>query len=297
MKKFSVLIVVLLLIMSCNNDLKREVKRYSNGRIKTIQYLNKKENLEGKAFDFYENGNMKSIFNYQNEKIVGYVTLFRESGTLQTRLKIRNKLVVDTLFNYRKESKLLRNKVIYGNKQDTLKMVWYYPNGKLKKEKIYIENYKNNIDEFINPHIQYLPNGKIDYDNSNFVKIDYLNKEGNKIRFTINRSKDYNIYEYSKQIGLEVFILKPQGAKEKLIRERLIRQLTLPNSKSCIITFTNEDYINNTLNILVARVLVNDGNSKSLLYNDYNIQLIKGDISRWHNVHVIVKEGNKSLLQ
>jgi hypothetical protein len=75
-----------------------------------------------------------------------------------------------------------------------------------------------------------------------------------------------------------------------------VRTIELPNSNSFVVTFSKSDFINNKLNINLIERFKPYVNEKSMFLYLYNIQLIKGDKSRWHNVHGIVKENDKSLL-
>lgn len=125
--------------ISCvkNNHLTRVEKYYSSGELSEIFYENENNKKQGKYYDFNKNGKISSIFELKNGIINGWVTQFNENGLLDQKIKVKNDKIVDTLFRFSPVTGKLIYKVIYGLKEDTLKTVEYYPNGRLKNETIY----------------------------------------------------------------------------------------------------------------------------------------------------------------
>jgi antitoxin component YwqK of YwqJK toxin-antitoxin module len=294
MKNFSVIIILLLFLLSCNNDLKRIELYNSKGNISELYYLDKNNKKQGLDILYYENGNKQLTVEFKNDIPFGNVYSYFSNKKLKKKFTLFDKIHRDTFYKF-SENGNLNFKAIYGigGKESIIKKCNYYSNGKLKREVSSVEG--REIDIFTSSRVKYFSSGKIDFHNSNFVKIQYINKIGNKIRFTICRSEIYNTPGYEILESMAVY-LKYNFNHDFTLKDKFLRIIQIPKNKSFEITFLPTDYINGKLNIVLVEKIKHKFENNNLLHNIYNIQLIKGDKSRWHNVHGIVKEGNESLL-
>ncbi len=295
MKNFSVVIVLLLCLLSCKeNTLKHQIFYYENGNKKIERYLDAHNKTQGKLHSYYPSGKLEMIIEYKNGRACGKFWSFYENGIVQNTSNVFKGKKNDTAWYFSEIGKL-QSKYIFGNglNEDTVKKVEYYPNGNVKSETATIQGQK--LTPLVSYTIQYSPTGKINFDNSNFVYIQYLNKSGTKIKFTIKRGSDLNILDFQNRVGITMNLKNNFNDKFSLEKNN-VRTIELPNSNSFVVTFSKSDFINNKLNINLIERFKPYVNEKSMFLYLYNIQLIKGDKSRWHNVHGIVKEGNGSLL-
>ena len=295
MKNFSVVIVYLLCLLSCKeNTLKHEIVYYENGNKNFEHVIDENKKTQSKVKIYYPNGKLKMLIYFKNGISCGQCYKFHENGKIKYVTKVYNEKFKDTLWRFDEKGKIL-NKYVFGKglAQDTVKEVEYYPNGSVKSETATIQGQK--LTPLVSYTLQYSPTGKINFDNSNFVYIQYLNKSGTKIKFTIKRGSDLNILDFQNRVGITMNLKNNFNDKFSLEKNN-VRTIELPNSNSFVVTFSKSDFINNKLNINLIERFKPYVNEKSMFLYLYNIQLIKGDKSRWHNVHGIVKEGNGSLM-
>lgn len=260
MKNICYLLIVLNIILACENDGNRIVTRYSNGDLKEIYYINSNGIKEGKDFKFDKNGILRIIRNYKYDKIVDTAFLFSNKG--------------DFLFH-----------VIYGSKQDTLKINEFYPNGKLHDEYSLIEG--DNLQDGPNSYIEYSPKGKIKRDLSHFVFIRYLNKQGTRLGLTLNEYKSWINQSYTKDY-VDVYILRDLNFGPNW-EKRCKRKIRFSKWDNITLNLNLDDYINGKVNIEIQAFQKNKMNPIEYILSGYTVQLIKGDKSRWHNVHGIEK--------
>lgn len=278
------LISVIIFLSACNKDLKCEIKRFPNGNIQEIIHLNKNDELDGKRFEFFENGKINNISNFKKNQIYGYIYYFRKDGSLRLKMKALNNKRVDTLFKFNFNNKLV-GKIIFGNNEDTLKMVKYYPNGKIKSEEV--SNPSKSFEHILS-YINYDINGKIIYPDSYFTVIKYLNNSTTRLKFEThdnlynNPSKDFS------KDSICINIVSSFFSKGDWYRNRL-REVRFKDWNKVILDVKNSDYVGDKLNLVISPVLkhkhLKNYKSRGAIF----VQLIKGDKTRWHNVHGLIE--------
>jgi len=296
MKANNLFFLIVFFIFGCNDkSLKKQILYYDNGNKKIERYLDDINMTQGKLYSYYPNEKLEMIVEYIDGRICGKFWSFYEDGMLQNTSKVFRGKKIDTAY-YFSEIGLLKSKYIfgYGLNEDTIKKVEYYSNGKLKYEISGIQG--NQLSPLFSNYIKYNRFGKIDYNTSNFVSIKYLTN--NKIRLCVNRNKKYTLSMYRHKVDNTIYIRRILN-EEYGFENDYIRKIHLPNSSKFDIKLNDNDYINNKINISIVETYLDelDKNRKGYFTYVYNIQLIKGDKSRWHNVHGIVKDDNTSLLK
>lgn len=284
-------IISLGILTSClNRELKHKVYYYDNGN-KNYEYdLNSNNKIHGKIFTYYPNGNLEMIVEYINGIPSGKYYKFYKTGILKTISKIYNDKFLDTLFHFDETGKLL-NKFILSQdlKQDTIKKVEFFKNGKVKSE--YSMNYgKNKLNNMISyySNISYYPTGQINNNSSLYTRIKYLNKTGTKLKFEIrDGSQNYPIKSDKEEFcdSIYIYVYKDHQISE-IDPFDYIRRVGYKRSKSIIFNVKENDYINRKLNINICP-LIKSKNGKYNREGKIKVQLIKGDKTRWHNVHGI----------
>ncbi|MFR4519973.1 MAG: toxin-antitoxin system YwqK family antitoxin [Fusobacterium sp.] len=154
------------------------VNFYENGNIKSsFNFVNGE--LNGKCTDFYENGNIKTISNFENSKLNGASKTYFLNGVLANQAEWENGVLhgkkIDYLENGSKIGETEYNKGLIEQelfyKKGQLERVKNYELGNLKEEKTYDENLKKSMiftykeDNTVNWK-GYYPNGNLKFDNN-----------------------------------------------------------------------------------------------------------------------------------
>jgi antitoxin component YwqK of YwqJK toxin-antitoxin module len=286
MKNKMMFIIVLLFSLSCKeNNLIRVENYFKTGELSEIYYKDVNNRKQGKYYDFNKNGLISSIFNLKNNRINGWIYLFFNDGKLDQKIKMYNDLAVDTLYRFSSTNGKLEYKVIYGSNEDTIKTVEYYPNGKLMNENIYTPGYTT---DHILGYINYNKNGKIDIKHSCFTYIQYLNKFGTKLKFTAHSYGSNHPNQLFTKDSLNIYVIT-KFKKHLNWTNDYIRMVRFSNWNDVVFDVKESDYVDGKLNLIISPVLkhkiLKNYRSRDALY----VQLIKGDLSRWHNVHGITK--------
>lgn len=281
MKKISVLLFLSGFIFSCNNDLQRIETTYTNGNLKEIYYINSKGEKEGKDYEFYENNKLKNVFNYKNGRFEGKAYLFDKKGVLRMIENYKNHHLVDTSLLFTNDGSLLSN-VIYGKNEDTLKISWFYPNGRIFSENSILEGYSFDI-EGPNNTISYNSEGKINKDSSHYVSINYVNNNSTNLKFNLCEYKWTFEPNYIKDY-VEVFIMRDfkYGINWE---KRCVRKFRFSNWDNITLNTIDSDYTNGLIYIVIDAFQKSKLKANNYILSSFEVQLKKGDKSRWHNVH------------
>lgn len=136
--KFSVFIIVLMIVFSCKNKFTEEVQKSPDGRVeKVTKYKidgDKKEIV--KETRFYANGNKEVEGEYKNEKKHGKWTYWFESGDVWSEGEFDNGERTGESKVYSKEKKLVFTGYYKKGKPDG-KWVFYNKEGNPEKEVIF----------------------------------------------------------------------------------------------------------------------------------------------------------------
>lgn len=106
MEKFSVVIVFLLCLLSCNNELKRIELYNSEGNISEVYYLDKNNKKQGLDILYYDNGNIDAIVEFRNNIPFGNVTSYFSNKKLKKKFKLFDKIHRDTFYKFYENGKI-----------------------------------------------------------------------------------------------------------------------------------------------------------------------------------------------
>ncbi|MCR9254449.1 MAG: hypothetical protein NXI20_28805 [bacterium] len=144
MKKF-ILLGLIVVLISCNtnnnnNNSVDNVKKtyYNNGKPKTIYYLDHNGQMHGQFKAYHENGSIKEKCNYLNGVMHGPFYLWDEKGTLRNQGTFTNGLQTDTSFFFDSLGRLEVYSIL-GDKEKTLKEVYFHSNNVVKEIAIFYD--------------------------------------------------------------------------------------------------------------------------------------------------------------
>lgn len=158
------LIFLLFFMYSCSNNenkLKEKFYLYENGNIKSSVNYDVKTNFkEGCEYTYYDDGKLKSIFNYKENKLHGQALIFDSLGFLLQN-GTYNMGIKDGSWIYNENGDIIRayisNNIIFGVKE------YYNFNKKIEAYKLISKN-----ENITNEIVYYEDNGQIDYSKSRF---------------------------------------------------------------------------------------------------------------------------------
>jgi antitoxin component YwqK of YwqJK toxin-antitoxin module len=139
-------------LLACKGKFHKEF--YENGQVKSI-YHTKKEKIQGEYKEFYKNGNRKKIEHYKDGVKHGEVLIYYKNGDLDTKYTMQKGLIDGKMISYYKNGKL-RAETDYKNGKPHGIVKHYYPNGRLES----VERFENGIRQGIGK--SYYTNGKLE---------------------------------------------------------------------------------------------------------------------------------------
>lgn len=155
----------------------KEIKTFhKNGQLKSIGFKDDSGNYVGERKDYYENGKLKEVTNYENGKLNGQIKQYYENGNLKTIGPVKNGSLKGVWKDYFENGNLKR--VYWWGPFYVQPTTYkdYYETGKLKQIKKYDKN--GGLTEW-----------KMYHQNGN-IKLEGLCEEGKLVR--ILNSKDSN---------------------------------------------------------------------------------------------------------
>ena len=279
----------IIILTSCGNKLIKKYEYDKEGKLIAVKYLDKKGLQQGVSIH-YKKGKLYSIKEHLNNNLNGKVLFYYPNGNLQQFSRFIMDKPIDTTFLYSLTKKYSSIK-IYSNRNVLSKQIFFQKNGKKLGEFNFEETNSNkkNDNQPIN-RIIYFPNGKINLKESSFCLINYLNKTGTKVRLIpiglnlpLNETYKYTLTDVS------VYILNKYRKNFNLIEDLKRKIIFDSNLNQIIFDLKEGDYHNNkvTLCLNVTYSYKKDIQNTFSYTSLYTVQLIKGDLSRWHNVHGI----------
>lgn len=219
MKKI-LFILVFISFFSCN---KKEIRyHYPTGELSSIVQVKGGKN-EGSLKKFYKTGEIAGIGHYKEGKKNGVFKEFYKNGVVKSIETYKSGRIIDTSFVFNSLGKKTVAKYInnnslnqisyfengvvksFGKIQDSLKIGWWSyhnPSGVLigKTEYLIFNN-----SEYVNQTILFNNDKSIDYENSNFFKINFpdsiyankLTKGYLKLNPYLSREKDFHMIYYN----------------------------------------------------------------------------------------------------
>ncbi len=275
MKKL--LIITILFLFSCNQNLKHQKVYYSDGSIEASFYVDKNGKMQGDAITFYKNGKISSSNFFINGKGNGIYKMFYPNGKIKSLMHLKNDLF-DGLAYYFDSLGNIESEILYKNEKK-LKGKYFYKNGTI--EHIQSLVYFKNKNELPNCEVFFNHKGKILFDtknnkNSRFVKIDFVNNNILKVKL-FGLFNDSIVVKYKQNFNDE---------------NNIIRTILTNNQKlnEIILDIKPTDYYNGSLNILIETYQFRSLPNIKLEpgFSEMYIQLDKGEKPAKFNIDPIL---------
>ncbi len=259
------LLLSLLLTGSCKNEnLKVKKEFYSNGVLKCKFSYNSKNEIVGKYFEYFSNGNIKEISNYRNGRLNGQSINFYETGRIKSKATYKWGKQFDTTFFYF-DTGLLEQYSIYDSKGNEKQIKFYYNNGNLKEIRSYIVDLGNVI-----YNKNFFESGKLNEDKSKFMEFLSVNKSNDSILVK------FHGLEYANNDSITFNVIKNFNY-EYVDEAPIIRSVKFLKNEKVSFKIKESDYINNKVNIVIVAY-------KWTSPRDYNIQEYKAQFSRGEKI-------------
>lgn len=108
MTKLIVPLALLLVLIGCKkeseyvllNDSLRKIEFFDNGQTKSVMHFNLDTVLDGKTIYYYPNGTLARKLNYANGKLLGYDSIFYESGNIKYHQQWYDSILVHDTYLY-----------------------------------------------------------------------------------------------------------------------------------------------------------------------------------------------------
>ena len=137
-------------------------------------------------------------------------------------------------------------------------------------------------------YINYKIDGGINYKHSWFTFIKFLNKQGTKIKFGANNYRSNHPSDEFIKDSINIYVLPSFKPKSDWI-DNYIRMVRYSNWNDVVFDVRESDYIHGKINLVVSPVLQHKIKKKYKSRDAIFIQLKKGDISKRHNIHGILR--------
>lgn len=216
MRYVNSIIAVLLISLSVVGYAKEEKKLYPSGKVHFIYNKTAAGKLDGISKEFYESGNIKTEFTYDNGKLMAEKR-YRGDGQVEYEFELKKGKKHEILRRFHPSGALFRERLLINGIQEGIERD-FYPDGKIKAERTYKHGKKEGSAK------GYYKNGRVqgDWIFENGVPVDatifYLTGE----KHLVHEFKDGKIHgvtmEYDKDGSLKA---KRYYQNDKLIkRER-----------------------------------------------------------------------------
>lgn len=240
MKKIILLVFILFLLLACNSgDLEMKKEFYPSGKLKMTHYEDSDGNWQGECKVYFQTGKLEQVKQYKDDQLNGIYLEYDKKGNLRIKSKFKNDKEIDTTI-YFSEDGTKECYVIYNEKSEKTKEIFYYSNGKIKKERTFMVG-----KGLINAFKSYSSDGELltKYPSSKFIN---FKKVGDSINFQLK-----GLYQEEPD-SIVVKIVKDFDFNYYDILPHVIRRFKYFDKNSLYLKIYDSDYFLDKVSILIS---------------------------------------------
>lgn len=276
MKNKIKLTFILLFLLSCsensNHKLNKQTIYFNSGELKEKFFIDSNNERQGVGYEYYEDGKIKEKRTYLDNQSHGVCKNYYPNGKLSAKAIFKKNIQVDTTFQYF-ESGVLEALVIKDKNGESIKDVFYYPNGKIKEKRAFLVGRGEIISK-----IKYDIYGNIVENESKYATISLAS---DKSKFIIE------LHNNNYLDSIHLLVIKEFNFNNTY-KSKVLRTVNYTNTNKLYFEVLKTDYVKGKLNIMVIaqKYEVDKNNLQQVFY----LQRFKDKPLLKDNVYGIYRE-------